>query len=265
MRTNALLYSFLAVLLSSSILQLYITNYIQSSNESFSAFVEESNNIPGAASSNACEGVHISTLKCPRAEYHQALDSTYTSVKNTDLFRKCSNLPLPLTDESPIECWPRLIILPSHTTSGSKLFRGIWDMFGVQMSQFYENDHIEKLFTIGSLDVFGDASSNTAIPFMQQPLIFKSHIPQENYKARQEMEKSLREAKSIGVLHGIVRIARNPGDQLIRNKVRWGKSAKIRKRRNKKQTIDEFIAQSKKYCKEIDREGMFFFVLLTDP
>lgn len=268
MKTNALFKAFLSLSLLSGVLQLYFTNYMSVANTEYSAHVAESNAVPYARNDATCYGVQTSTIRCPLgentpAEYHQSMNLTYDNARNTDQFRICSNLPLPFTESSPIECWPRLIILPSHTTSGSKLFRGIWELFGVQMSQFKEEPNVDKLFSIQSLDVFGRLDTTTAIPFMQQPLIFKSHISQENSEKRREMKESLHIAKSNGVLRGIVRIARNPGDQLMRNKVRWGKSAKRRKRANNKGTFDQFLVKSTKYCEEIAQEGTYrvYFLL----
>ena len=60
-------------------------------------------------------------------------------------------------------------------------------------------------------------------------------------------------AKSV--LKGIIRMARNPGDQLVRNKARWAKSAKFLKGKREKKTFDQFLVESEKYCKDIAQEG----------
>jgi hypothetical protein len=170
--------------------------------------------------------------------------------RDEDLIDKCSNLTLPLTTNSPKECWPRLIILPSHATSGSKLFQDIWDLFGTSMSQYYEPPRkIDKLFTFDALDIYG--SLDAPIPF-DQPIVFKSHITQsKKLPRRQEMNDLIQKAKDEGLLRGIIRMARNPGDQLIRNAFRWGKKYKYCKDNKEKydSEFDCFVEQSKRLCR----------------
>lgn len=224
----------------------FLTNSISTSNVNYAASVQETLNIPD---NNRCRGVEISTFRCPMGEntlsdYHESMDITYAHVEHEDMFHNCSNLPIPLTESSPAECWPRLIILPSHTASGSKLFRGIWDLFGTQMSQLHERQDKEhnlfkdKVFSIGSIDIYWTLNTSTAIPFMQQPLIFKFHISETDASRRLEMKESLRKAKSIGVLRGVIRMARNPGDQLLRNTIR----------KQDKFTYNDYLNDAKRNC-----------------
>jgi hypothetical protein len=139
------------------------------------------------------------------------------------------------------------------------------------MSQFREKPKSrDKIFIIGEhLEIWGDLETSSAIPFIQQPLIFKSHVPQENATKRINLNESLHNAKSMGVLHGIIRMARNPGDQLLRNKFRWAKSAKdaedaigkmtkaakLQKHQDTQVTHADFIENSQNYCDSIIGSG----------
>jgi hypothetical protein len=190
------------------------------------------------------------TIVCPLGkytppEYHQAMLSSYNNVINTKLFRECADLVLPLTPKDPLECWPRLIILPSHATSGNELFQYLMDRvfsdLDISMSQYHEYpSRKDPLFSISdkALDlweainatasnyvfsgIWGTRNTTAAIPFMQRPVIFKSHASQsDNATRRSEVAAPLIEIEKKGFLHGIIRMARNPGDQLLRNSFRW--------------------------------------------
>jgi hypothetical protein len=190
------------------------------------------------------------TINCPLGkdtpvEYRQAMLSSYNNLLSHKLFNKCSNLPLPLTPNDPKECWPRLIILPSHATSGNELFQYLMDRvfsdLDISMSQYHEwpsrkdpmysisnNPHeMWKAANATALNyifsgVWGTLNSTAAIPFMERPVIFKSHTSQsDNATRRSEVAKPLMETVQRGLLHGVIRMARNPGDQLLRNSFRW--------------------------------------------
>lgn len=192
----------------------------------------------------------VQTLKCPLGketpnEYHQAMLSSYSNDINTELFRKCANLPLPLTPKDPLECWPRLVILPSHATSGNELFQYLMDRvftdLDISMSQYHEwPSRKDPLFSTSNnpLDlwkavnatasnyifsgVWGTRNTTAAIPFLGRPAIFKSHTSQsDNITRRAEVAMPLIETEQLGLLHGIIRMARNPGDQILRNAFRW--------------------------------------------
>jgi hypothetical protein len=106
---------------------------------------------------------------------------TDDSNSNRSTTFNCSNQStLPLTQQSPKECWPHLTILPSHATSGSKLFQDIWELFGTSMSQYNEPQHkIDLMYSFDTLlDIYGSVNETKVIPYHgQQPVvIFKSHI-----------------------------------------------------------------------------------------
>lgn len=224
MKTDKLFVVFLAVLLVTCILQIYMTSS------------------------------YVSITAVP-TEYQPLMKVTHHTVQNNfhlDLSSNCSNMTLPLTEHSPLECWPRLIILPSHATSGSKLFQDIWEPFGRSMSQYYESPHkVDKLFTLDSLSIYGSLNASSILTYAQQPIIFKSHISQSKKSSRrQEMKTLLQYATDFGVLHGIIRMARNPGDQLLRNRFRWSKQHTYCKnnRDDHKSEFDCFLKMSKKLC-----------------
>ena len=232
MKTNTLFVAFVVVLPSVCFLQIYLTNsQIISANEIIYP--------------NGCK-------HCPVYKNNNA--ALNIRVHHMGEFHNCSDLQLPITHQSPGECLPRLIILPSHATSGSKLFQNIWEIFGSSMSQYYEPPRkIHKMFTFGALDIYG--TSNHSIG-MQQPIIFKSHISQSRKPLRrQEMIELLHKAKDTGALRGIIRMARNPGDQLIRNAFRWGLSYKYCKghRSHFKSDFDCFLKKSVKLCDRLVR------------
>ena len=183
-------------------------------------------------------------------------------------FENCSNLQLPLTEQSPIECWPRLIILPSHATSGSKLFQDIWTLFGASMSQYHEPEHnnTNKLYSLNSLSIYGELETASVMTYIQQPIIFKSHISQsKKIPRRQEMKELLHNATGLGGLQGIIRMARNPGDQLIRNAFRWGRDYKYCKS-NKEifgSEFDCFLQKSKRLCTQFTK-GINITILRFD-
>lgn len=207
--------------------------------------------LPSSDLRTSCNGVDAKypTLKCPLGkdtplEYHKALKASYSNDMKTKLWNKCSNLALPMTLSS-IECWPRLIILPSHATSGNELFQYLMDRvfskLDVSMSQYHEYpSRKDPLFSISNnpsvlwkmanatasnyifSGVWGTLNTTAAIPFLGRPVIFKSHTSQSmNVTRRNEVAKPLIQTEHMGLLHGVIRMARNPGDQILRNSFRW--------------------------------------------
>ena len=74
------------------------------------------------------------TVSCPCGKYTESSEyinntlnfyaNKSTSQHNDiDKLKKCFNLTLPLKESDPIECWPKMIIIPSHPTNGSGLAR----------------------------------------------------------------------------------------------------------------------------------------------
>ena len=204
------------------------------------------------------------TVQIRMSNLHLNLRSSTTSLgirmpsHYVNSFENCSNLQLPLTEQSPMECWPRLIILPSHATSGSKLFQDIWTLFGASMSQYHEPEHnnTNRLYSLNSLNIYGELETASVMTYIQQPIIFKSHISQsKKIPRRQEMKELLHNATGLGRLQGIIRMARNPGDQLIRNTFRWGREYKYCKSNKKifRSEFDCFFQKSKRFCARFTR------------
>ena len=236
MKTNTLFVAFIVLLPSICFLQIYLTN---------SQIIITNQMYP-----NGCK-------HCPMQERNEVVFKIGVQ-HNMASFRNCSDLQLPITHQSPSECLPHLIILPSHATSGSKLFQDIWEIFGSSMSQYHEPPRkVHKMFTLGTFDIYGASNHSMDI---QQPVIFKSHISQSKKpQKRQEMRDLLHRAKDIGALRGIIRMARNPGDQLIRNAFRWGQHYKYCKGHisHYKSHFDCFLKRSEKLCDRLVRGGKY--------
>jgi len=178
-------------------------------------------------------------------------------IANKDLFSKCANLPLPFNTSQSNECSPRFIILASHATSGNGIFRILLNnITGAQIGLCHydenrgvpvfnlvmngenrqdENTKLEPLYGVqhgeirnvqkskgNNLQVFGRLDDPRPLPFLGSPVLFKSHISQSTSKERRlEMTTLLQKALLNDKLHGVMILARNPGDQLLRNTYRW--------------------------------------------
>ena len=183
---------------------------------------------------------------------------------NKDSFLQCASYSLPYDDaDTPKECWPRFIILASHATSGNSLFRSLTEnITGVHNGMcHYQEGTSTALFNIGNrsselsnsnlrgskaippLTIYGFLDQLLPIPFMKSgAIIFKSHINQSSNKQRDEDKLMLKEAIANDKLHGIMRMARNPGDQILRNQFRWSNARCYSK------GDDCFYEQAKKLC-----------------
>lgn len=73
-----------------------------------------------------------------------------------------------------------------------------------------------------SFQIFGNVQRPVALPMLGRALIFKSHTGSEpDYVSRKEKANQINRARRLGRLHGIIRLARNPGDHILRNRFRW--------------------------------------------
>ncbi len=156
-----------------------------------------------------------------------------------NLFLHCmKNVTLPLDEDDPRECWPRVIILASFPTSGNKLIRALMQQITHPLvnafKQYSDPKDAETLFfDLGkksenqTLGVFGTwqygSSDVPAIPLMNRIAAFKSHFGSTS-NADNETLRQLHQAVVRDQLHGIIRIARNPGDHMMRNRFRWGET-----------------------------------------
>lgn len=158
-----------------------------------------------------------------------------------DLFLHCiKNVTLPLDKDDPRECWPRVIALASFPTSGNKLIRALMQQITHPLvnalKQYSDPKDAETMFfDLGkrsdnqTLGVFGTWKYGNkhedvpAIPLMNRVAAFKSHFG-SNSNSDDETLQQLHQAVENQHLHGIIRIARNPGDHIMRNGFRWGKT-----------------------------------------
>jgi hypothetical protein len=178
-----------------------------------------------------------STFRCPQkpgikvsSAGSQSMIQTYQGT-DRDLFLRCANLPIPMDNASPKECWPRLIVLASWPTSGNVLMRSLLQAMTSPMEialggseRLFFKDVVppskENGFT--SLDIYGSWKPDTALPLMKRALIFKSHKGTKvDEPARQHGANQMQEARRMDQLDGIIRLARNPGDHILRKRFRW--------------------------------------------
>lgn len=254
MKTNSSIALFLAVAIGSALVANMLTAHIMISSYDPGNIRHISLQSPMLKMEDLlnCDGLDPArpTINCPLGkdtppEYHHAMISSYSNVMHTKLFHRCANLPLPLSPNNTIRCWPRLIILPSHATSGNELFQYLMDRvftnMDISMSQYYEvptrkdplysiSNNPDELWNIVNATasnymfsgVWGTLNTTASIPFMGRPVIFKSHTSQStNDTRRSEVARPLIDSEKKGLLHGVVRMARNPGDQILRNSFRW--------------------------------------------
>ncbi|KAL3928473.1 MAG: hypothetical protein SGBAC_012637 [Bacillariaceae sp.] len=96
----------------------------------------------------------------------------------------------------------------------------------IAMHEYEEKDRL--LYDIQmkgnhSLQLFGNIQRPVALPLLGRAVIFKSHSGSEaDTFTRNEKADQIRQAIRIGRLHGSIRLARNPGDHILRNRFRWG-------------------------------------------
>ena len=165
-------------------------------------------------------------------------DGTY----NIKEIERCLSLSLPLKLSDPSECRPKIIILPSHYTNGSQLARlllnhgmgiqGIFDHykdgrhpyiffdFGQSLKLETRKQTTREIVIYNNCDQDLQRNASYPIPIMNQPVIFKTHI---GMTGRQFSDDSM---ISREIFDGVIRLARNPGDQILRNKVRWSDHAR---------------------------------------
>lgn len=188
--------------------------------------------------------------KTSLSSYHMHMMAVYNGTVNRESFLHCmNNFTFPLNRNDPQECWPRPVILTSYPTSGNKLvralLRNITSPMQTEMRQYHdkkdasvmfyelldggENDNNNTLNIYGTWNVpLAGKTTRTAtsiadipaIPLMGRVVVFKSHMGSD----RADHKKHAGELDQIiqnGKLYGVLRIARNPGDHILRNKFRW--------------------------------------------
>jgi hypothetical protein len=175
------------------------------------------------------------TVACPcghhtASDYLKNMANAYRN-HDPDLVRKCSQLTFPLKKSDPMECWPRMFIAPSYPTSGNALSRQIYSKV-MNMNHFmdqykeglsfnmYQISYPKNLIRAISAHCqdkpkLNEYGRSLPIPMMGRAAIFKTHGP----KSWRNINGFGKPNYSVpgGFLHGILRLARNPGDQIIRN------------------------------------------------
>ncbi|GFH53737.1 predicted protein [Chaetoceros tenuissimus] len=195
------------------------------------------------------------------SQFLNNMDYVYNSTSSeSKLLQKCLNLSLPLTNSDPSECWPLTYIMPSFPTSGSQLFNllinNITYPLHTRMTQYKREGDGAPTYQLATDNTGKDGliihsrhnDSSLAFPLMKKAVLFKTHMGfGEKGKSKEHHVFSARDQHT---LHGIVRIARNPGDHILRNKFRWTKNGKRCKSLNK--SGDEcFFKRAQPTCKQI--------------
>ena len=181
------------------------------------------------------------TVRCPLGnrtppDYHKNMKTiySYTDPDLIQLYLKCLDLSLPLKTTDPVECWPHIFILPSHATNGSGLARTLLTkVIGMQlMMNHYNEVDAKQLYNLTTLDHNGFEISSPLkdatlpLPIMKRAAIFKSHITQSERPWKRSTKLIEGSAEQMangkgGGISGIIRLTRNPGDQILRNTFRW--------------------------------------------
>ena len=165
-----------------------------------------------------------------------------TGSYDLETLKRCLSLSLPLKYDDPIECWPKMVIMPSFPTNGSGLARLLLQKalgLLVRMDHYnegqpnlmYELSPMGKaIYNVsspctenGTDGVHEDNSqgddTSVSIPLMGKPAIFKSHHTNLHELA---LSSDAGRGAHGGNIAGVIRLARNPGDQILRNYHRWG-------------------------------------------
>jgi len=146
---------------------------------------------------------------------------------------KCAEYNLPFsTSTVPKECWPRIVLLPSYPTSGNELvhvlFQRITGLITLNSVNLGEPAFDLSTDDHDGLTMYYDdkelCASNLTLPNAGQVVLSKNHYRNQRGGPNPNLFESSIEQKSGEVPGGVaavVRLARNPGDHLLRNFFRW--------------------------------------------
>mmetsp|Transcript_16647 Transcript_16647/g.40603 ORF Transcript_16647/g.40603 Transcript_16647/m.40603 type:complete len:411 (+) Transcript_16647:136-1368(+) len=186
-----------------------------------------------------------------RQNYIDNMIDVYDGIDKA-LFRRCTSLSYPLDTSDPPECWPVPVILPSYPTSGNGLFRSMLSdltaPLETSMVMYNSSKQLPTgLFRLGpdenSTLVHGMLTAGDALPLFRRIVVFKSHMGGKESNPRMDLNAArLHVARQHEALHGILRLARNPGDQMLRNHFRWNS------RRCYLQGLECFFKRAKRLC-----------------
>ncbi|CAJ1959328.1 unnamed protein product [Cylindrotheca closterium] len=187
-----------------------------------------------------------------RQNYIDNMIAVYDGI-DKDLFQHCTSLSFPLETWDPPECWPVPVILPSYPTSGNGLFRSLLSNLTapLETSMVMYNSSRQlptALFRLGpdegsSTLVHGMLTAGDALPLFRRIVVFKSHMGGKVNNPNMDLNAAkLHVARQHEKLHGILRLARNPGDQMLRNHFRWNS------RRCYKEGLECFLEKAHRLC-----------------
>ena len=193
-----------------------------------------------------CSAIDSYTTSCPYGKetspnLHQKMIEHYGHLDHA-MLEKCLQLELPLNEGSPKECWPRIFILASYPTSGNKLAKLLTTTMlqtNQLLNQYEErcaapsyrfkvfNKFGVRVSSMCNLDGFN--ATHLPIPMMGKAAIFKTHGPKgwsryinrPNWAFTEDFFPQEDETYPSAHTHGIIQLTRNPGDHILRDRVRW--------------------------------------------
>lgn len=143
---------------------------------------------------------------------------------------------------------------PSYPTNGSTLARTLISRatgIGQRVTHYGLDDPSQRMYNLnGNLDLFLNCNNNNQelsdhIPMMGKPVFFMSHKWSENQMANTEG----------GKINGVLRLARNPGDQILRNQFRWVGSKQCQSRKDLSNIPDKCkLTKGHSVCRSLNVE-----------
>lgn len=109
-----------------------------------------------------------------------------------------------------------------------------YDFIGPQVLTYKMSN--ESILPVGTFGEDYDNKCQLQLPYEGRATLLKTHEGLESrknsfYKEEFSLSKEQREGLLGGTYSGIIRLARNPGDQLFRNALRWEKEAHFQNKR----------------------------------
>jgi len=201
------------------------------------------------------ENHHYSTVKqetllnpCHTKKLKHIHDHSKNIGKKRDQLTKCGDavLPLSITSVPNEKCWPRLAILPSYPSSGNtlvrQLFTAVTGLIGGAIKTKSKVKRNEKpFFNFGKYDIQiykgrqqicheenGTKITNIEIPYQGRIALTKTHYPfTHNPRPRNNeydlYHKAFKSGCSKHFVTHVIRLARNPGDHVLRKILRFDK------------------------------------------
>lgn len=165
---------------------------------------------------------------------HKNDDQNSMDGKRND--KPCDEYSIPFTkDIVPSQCWPREVLLPSFPTSGNKLARQLFALnTGLRYASMYSKEG-ELLF-----DYESNNSGNSKLPANKvyadvDDMMCKGNL-QLPYHGRVVLVKLHGQYQNLNIIDQadcnfdyVIRLVRNPGDNLLRDICRWRSPRKDQK------------------------------------